>query len=68
MKRRTGFWTSSSRFVEVDTAFRWGVPLHVWRGKEYPDKLDKAEMVAYCKSRADKEEWETFVNTPIGDR
>jgi len=49
----------SSRAVEVSAAFLWGVPLHVWDGTgDNPTDEQKAEMVAYVKSRSDREAWE----------
>lgn len=52
----------SLRAVEVDTAYKWHCPLHIWDGTgDHPNEDQKAEMVAYCKCRGDMEAWEADV-------
>jgi hypothetical protein len=55
-----GSWQMSSRAAEVDAAYRWGVPLHVWDSDAITDE-QRAEMVAWVRARAAMEAWEAHM-------
>lgn len=55
----------SSRFRDVDAAFKWGIPLHLWdRTGTMPTDEQKAEMAAYIRARSKMESWEAWLQRP----
>jgi hypothetical protein len=60
-----GSWSMSPRFRDVDAAYKWGVPLHIWDGTgPHPTTEQQAEMVAYVQARSNMDAWEAWIQRP----
>ena len=63
---KEGHWYTSDRFTQIEAAYKWHIPWHIWRGKkiEELDDYDRVEMMVFLNVIGDMEAWEQYVSEP----
>jgi hypothetical protein len=63
---RGGHWYHANKFAQINAAYKWHVPWHVWKGRKLDDLTDedRLEMIVYLTVVGNMEAWEQYVNEP----